>query len=102
MWPKIDTEEQRLQLAALNCIKEERLERHTLCEFIISFMMKEYPEAFIKRYELPKDVNHPDAILDHIAFHRKFLLPDNQVDEKRLYTHIILEFQAGKFGRISF
>ena len=102
LWPKITTQEQQLQLAALNCIKEERIPRHTLTEFILTFLKTNYPDSLQKQYNL-KSVNLPIAeIVEHIAQTRRFFLQQNTIDEKRLYTHIITDFQTGKFGRLSF
>lgn len=102
LWPKITTDDQRYQLAALNCIKEERIPRHKLSEFILEFLQKNYPNELQKRYQLKEATAPIPQILDEIGHERGFLSQGESLDEQRLYTHIITDFQGGAFGRVSF
>ena len=102
LWPKITTDEQRYQLAALNCIKEERMPRHELAGFILEFLQNNYPDALQKRYNLGDPRLDVTDLFNDIGKERGFYLQGETLDEQRLYTHIITDFQSGAFGKISF
>lgn len=100
LWPRLDNEEVALNLASMTAIKEEILNLEEVAIYIVTKMIKEYPDNLIKRYniELSNDVID---ILDQIGKHIG-AIKNKETDYDKVYTTIIKDLREGYLGRITF
>lgn len=100
LWPRLDNEEVALNLASMTAIKEEILNLEEVAIYIVTKMIKEYPDNLIKRYniEISNDVID---ILDQIGKHIG-AIKNKETDYDKVYTTIIKDLREGYLGRITF
>lgn len=100
LWPRLDNEEVALNLASMTAIKEEILNLEEVAIYIVTKLIKEYPDNLIKRYniEISNDVID---ILDQIGKHIG-AIKNKETDYDKVYTTIIKDLREGYLGRITF
>lgn len=103
LWPKFDSEEEALTLAALSSIKEEILNEEDLAIFILKKMSGYYPTHLEERYGINKvnDENLVD-VLEQIAKKRGAIIRGGESDYDKVYKIIIRDLKEGLLGKITF
>lgn len=100
LWPRLDNEEVALNLASMTAIKEEILNLEEVAIYIVTKMIKEYPDNLIKRYNIEISDDVID-ILDQIGKHIG-AIKNKETDYDKVYTTIIKDLREGYLGRITF
>lgn len=100
LWPKLEGENIALNLAAMTAIKEEILNKEEVAIYIISKLLKTYPDYLINRYHLTKHENVIE-ILDEIAS-RIGAVRGNDVDYEKVYTILLKDLREGYLGKVTF
>ena len=105
LWPKFEDQNVARTLALIHTIKTEILPKTELVSYLISWLIKEYPNTLNKRYgEVEMMVNNEDDILkiiSNIATNRGFIISGNTLDIDRTIDVILKEFADGMLGRFT-
>lgn len=101
MWPKIENQQQALNIALLKSINEDILNTEELALGLVDFFRTRYPDRLVQRYGLTDIEKKSDEIIYDICRNRGFLMKGDLPDLERAANTIIDEFQAGMLGRIS-
>ena len=100
LWPKLDSNEVALNLAATTAIKEEILDTEEVAIFIINTMLKLYPDTIKNRYNIT-DTEEIVDILDQIG--KKIgAVRNNETDYEKVYTTVLKDLRLGYLGKITF
>lgn len=100
LWPKFESKEIGIMLAAIGAIKDERLDAEFLAHWIISFLTERYPTGLETRYKTPP-LNTPELTLEAIAKKRGVIVGGGEADIERMAAILIAEFRIGKLGRVT-
>ena len=100
LWPRLDNEEVALNLASMTAIKEEILNLEEVAIYIVTKMIKEYPDNLTKRYNIKISDDIID-ILDQIGKHIG-AVKNKETDYDKVYTTIIKDLREGYLGKITF
>ncbi|MBQ1813038.1 MAG: ribosome biogenesis GTPase YlqF [Bacilli bacterium] len=103
LWPKLDSEEVALNLAAMSAIKEEILELSDISIHILNKLDNYYNNKLKERYGIDK-VNREDYLetLDSIGKRRGCLLRGGVVDYDKVYSLIIRDIKDSNIKGITF
>lgn len=100
LWPKLDSNEVALNLAATTAIKEEILDTEEVAIFIINTMLRLYPDTIKNRYNITNTEEIVD-ILDQIG--KKIgAVRNNETDYEKVYTTVLKDLRLGYLGKITF
>ena len=101
LWPKIEDNKVALKLAFLGSIKDQVMEIEEIAIELISYLNKIKPSIYMERFDIDTKGMTTIEIADAIAVTRGYLLPGNKIDYFRLASSLLMEFRAGKLGRIT-
>ena len=103
LWPKMNSSDEALTLAALSSIKEEILDEEELAIYILKKMSALYPDNLNNRYGFT-DVSDANIVevLDHIAKLRGAIISGGESDYDKVYKIIIRDLKEGYLGKITF
>ena len=100
LWPRLDNQEIALNLAAMTAIKEEILDTEEVAIYIISRMLKLYPDNLKSRYNI-KDTGDIVTILDQIG--KKIgAIRNQETDYEKVYTIVLKDLREGHLGKVTF
>jgi ribosome biogenesis GTPase A len=100
LWPKFDSPQSGLVLAALGSIKDDVVHMDDLAIFCAGYLMENHPEALMKTYNLETLGETPWETLELVAKKRGWL-QRGQVDENRTMRTFIQDVRDGRLGRIT-
>ena len=102
LWPRFDSQEVGECLAFTGAIRDEIMDRETLCANLMLKLRSLYPRSIEQRYKFSPS---PDAtgfeLLEEAAKKRGFLLSKGEYDIERMSAILLDEFRDGRLGRIS-
>ncbi len=102
LWPRFDSQEVGECLAYTGAIRDEIMDRETLCANLMLKLRKLYPDSIEQRY---KFIPLPEAtgfeLLEEAAKKRGFLISKGEYDLERMSAILLDEFRDGRLGRIS-
>lgn len=101
LWPKLETEEQKLGLAATGAINDDLLPTEEVAYELFKQILVQYPEDLMERFKLESLEMHPYEIFLEAARKRGTIQSGGKIDEHRFSKLFITEFRAAKIGRIS-
>ncbi len=101
LWPKLETYEQKLGLAATGAIKDSLLPIEKVAYFLFKQLLITYPEELIQRYKINNLDNHIYDIYLEAARKRGAIMSGGKVDETRFAKMLLTEYRNGTIGRIS-
>ena len=99
LWPKFEDQEVGKKLAYIGSMNDEILNTDELAFELVTYLLKEYPEAFKKRYDA--DETEPLKVLEEIARNRKCFLKGEELDMHKTGNMILDDFRAGRLGKIT-
>ncbi|NSL51202.1 ribosome biogenesis GTPase YlqF [Calidifontibacillus erzurumensis] len=102
LWPKFDDENVGYRLAVTGAIKENLLDFQDLAVFTLKFLIKEYPERLMERYQLEKLDVEIVELFDQIGKLRGCFMSGGLVDYDKTAELILRDLRSGKLGRITF
>lgn len=100
LWPRLDDEVVAKNLASMTAIKEEILDKEEIAIYIITTMLKKYPQNIKERYNLQNE-NDIIAILDQIG-HKIGAIKNKEVDYDKVYNTILKDLRLGYLGKVTF
>lgn len=102
LWPRFDSRSVGENLAFTGAVRDEILDRETLCANLMLKLRDMYPQCIEQRYKFTPD---PDAngyeLLQAAAKKRGFLLSKGEYDIERMSAILLDEFRDGRLGRIT-
>ncbi|MCC9294636.1 ribosome biogenesis GTPase YlqF [Clostridium sp. WLY-B-L2] len=101
LWPKLESEETRLNLAFTGAIKDEIMDIEELTLNLVEFLCRYYPDRLKARYKLDRLSEMPLENVENIARKRGAIVSGGRVDYNRVSVLILDEFRGGKLGPIS-
>lgn len=102
LWPRIDSEETGLLLAASGCINDQILNMREIADFVLDRLKKNYCNLLDNRYKLDGTVSlTPEEILEEIAEKRCPLLKGGIPDMEKAAFILLDDFRSGRLGRIT-
>ena len=111
LWPKFQTEEVALNLAYTGTIKDEILEKVEIAFNLLKYLLNEYLDRVIARYELNKEeiqkiLEKNDEeneniyeIMQLIARKRGAILSGGRIDDEKIASIILDEFRKRKIWK---
>lgn len=100
LWPKFESEQSGLILAALGSIKDDVVHMDDLALYCCQYLMDNQPEALLKTYGISQIEETPWETLQAIARKRGWLLKGD-IDENRTMRTFIQDIRSSKLGRIT-
>ncbi|MBR1909388.1 MAG: ribosome biogenesis GTPase YlqF [Lachnospiraceae bacterium] len=101
LWPRFDDEKTGMHLAFIGSINDEIIDETQLAMELMEYLVKLYPGALYKRYEVDES-QKTDVILNDIAIKRGCLKKGNEPDYSKASNIILDDFRSGRLGRITF
>lgn len=92
--PHYEDKTYSLHLALIGSIKENILPIEDLYDYLIEFLLKEYPSSLNKRYGVDETLSIHE-ITNEIAKRRGLLLKENEYDEEKTKKLVLKEFKEG-------
>ena len=92
--PHYEDKTYSLHLALIGAIKENILPIEDLYDYLIEFLLKEYPSSLNKRYGVDETLSIHE-ITNEIAKRRGLLLKGNEYDEEKTKKLVLKEFKEG-------
>lgn len=100
LWPRFDDEKTGMHLAFIGSINDEIIDETQLAMELMEYIVKLYPGALYKRYEVDES-QKTDVILNDIALKRGCLKKGNEPDYSKAANIILDDFRSGRLGRIT-
>lgn len=101
LWPKLETNEEKLSLASTGAIKDHVLPMEELAFFLFKKLCEKYPELIEARYKIDLTPSDMYELYLSAARRRGCIMSGGRVDEARFSELLINEFRNGSIGRIT-
>ncbi len=102
LWPKFEDPQVGQRLAFTGAVKDEVIDIEGLCCKFLEELMKLYPYAINKRYEVQVNAEmQGHEILEVIGRKRGMLISGGEINTERAAVNVLDEYRAGKLGRIT-
>ena len=101
MWPNVHNARSGYRLALLGTIKETAMDYADIGFFAARYMLAEYPERFVDRYDLDETPKTELEAIEAIGRRRGCLGKSNMVDIDRASRILVTELRSGEFGRLT-
>lgn len=100
LWPKFEDQRVGMRIAFIGSINDDILVPTDLAYELCKYLLKEYPGALAKKYEIEED---QDAVvtLEHIAKKRGCLLRGGLYDLNKAAQFVLDDYRNGRIGRIT-
>ena len=102
LWPKFEDMDAAVRLAFTGAISDDILDIETLSMLLLSYLLKNYPDALIDRYKI--EITAADdgiSLLEKIGRKRGMVISGGEINTERAAITIIDEFRSGKLGKIT-
>lgn len=102
LWPRFDDPQVGENLAVTGAVRDEILDRETLCANLLVKLRALYPQNLEDRYKFtPAPEMTGFEMLEAAAKKRGFLAGKGEYDLERMSAVLLDEFRGGKLGRMS-
>lgn len=98
LWPKFVNEASGYRLAATGAIRDTALELQDVASFIAEFLLNNYPDRLIQRYDIDPLPAIDIEVLELIARKRGCIVSGGRVDLEKVSRLLISELRAGDLG----
>lgn len=102
MPPHIDSEEKGLWLCAINSIKDEIVGVEKVADYLVDFLLKNYPKMIAQKYEIDTTDLDSTGMILKVGDRLNLKKAKNEIDIGKTCGHILNDFRKGKLGRCSF
>ena len=100
LWPKFEDPAVGMRLALIGSINDEILNIDELSLELISFLVRQYPEALNERYGVDENLK-PAEVLFEIARCRNCISKGGELDYSKAAALLMEEFRSGTLGRFT-
>jgi len=101
LWPKVENPNSSYRLAITGGIRDAVTESDDIAFYLAEYLIKDYPELLIERFNLDVLPSTPLEFIDSIGASRGSLRSGGRVDLSKISRILINEFRTGMLGRIS-
>ncbi|RYM07200.1 ribosome biogenesis GTPase YlqF [Sporolactobacillus sp. THM7-7] len=110
LWPKFDSPEIGLRLAATGAIKETLMDYQEVAVFLLKIMLRHYRDQLAARYDLdtlpelsgdPEDHEKIVRLFDEIGKNRGCLMSGGRIDYDRTAETIVRDYRSLKLGGLT-
>lgn len=101
LWPNIENPASGLRLAATGAIRETAINHQEVAWFLANFLLSDYSQLLVSRYQSDAENTDPARLLDHIGRLRGCLKAGGKVDLARVSRVLLNDFASGSIGRIT-
>ncbi|MBL4608743.1 MAG: ribosome biogenesis GTPase YlqF [Pseudomonadales bacterium] len=101
LWPKVENPHSGYRLAATGAIKDTAMDYLDVAFYAAEYLIKNYPDQLIKRYDLKTRPSHPEQLLDELGSKRGCLRSGGRVDLNKAAALFIHELRSAQIGRIT-
>ena len=103
LWPKLENQEQALNLASFSAIKEEILPIDDVAVYILDKMFKCYKDNLKQRFTIDEfDIDDIIPTYDIIGKKRGCIISGGEIDYDKVSNIIIKDLREGKLGKVTF
>ena len=103
LWPKLENQEQALNLASFSAIKEEILPIGDVAVYILDKMFKCYKDNLKERFTIDEfDIDDVIPTYDIIGKKRGCIISGGEIDYDKVSNIIIKDLREGKLGKVTF
>lgn len=103
LWPKLENQEQALNLASFSAIKEEILPIGDVAVYILDKMYKCYRNYLKDRFTIDEfDIDDVIPTYDIIGKKRGCIISGGEIDYDKVSNIIIKDLREGKLGKVTF
>ena len=102
LWPKFEDQRVGYNLAVTGAIKDTILHLDHIILYALDYLIENYPDHLIERYNLSGEFDDRVAVLEEIGTKRGFLQSGGIVDYDKVYEILLREIRGIKLGRLSF
>lgn len=101
LWPKLSPPTCGYRLAVTGAIKDTVFEYADIAMFAAEYLLRQYPEALMRRFDLSERPENDVGVLDAIGVRRGCMRKGGVVDLEKAGTILITELRAGNLGAIT-
>ena len=101
LWPNVENAKSGYRLAATGAVKETAMEYEDVAFHTAPFLLTNYRDRIVERYQLDSTPQEPIQMLDMIAAKRGCLRKNGVIDYERASKIFITELRAGMLGPIT-
>src|SRR5690625_2725860 len=103
LWPKFDTEEIGIKLAAIGTIKYELVPTQDVAAYLITYLLEHYRQCFLHRFPIQLTDDYIDMwdVFEQIGTLRGALESGGRSDFEKVAHIVLQDFRTGKIGEIS-
>jgi ribosome biogenesis GTPase A len=101
LWPNVENQNSGYRLAATGAIKDTAMEYGDVAFFVAEFLLRHYPEALKKRYQLEHIPENETQLIESIGRKRGCLRAGKQVDIDKTAKILLSELRGGTIGKIT-
>ena len=103
LWPKFESEEVGKRLAMIGSMNDEILQMTELATELLTYLLENYREPLLERYQVEESGQTPDAVtmLAAICENRKCYKKGQEPDYEKAASLLVDDFRNGRLGRIT-
>ncbi len=101
LWPKLEPEDCGYRLAITGAIKDTVTEKEDIAYYAIEYLMEQYPQLLMERYQIDEMPQQPIEVMDLIAQNRGCVRKGGMADLYKVSEIILNEYRSGGLGRIT-
>lgn len=103
LWPKFESEEVGKRLAMIGSMNDEILQMTELATELLTYLLENYREPLLERYQIEESGQTPDAVamLAAICENRKCYKKGQEPDYEKAAALLVDDFRSGRLGRIT-
>ena len=101
LWPKLEPEDCGYRLAITGGIKDTVTEKEDIAYYAVEYIMDNYPELLMERYQFDEMPQQPIDVMDAIAQKRSCVRKGGIADLYKVSEIILNEYRSGTMGRIT-
>jgi ribosome biogenesis GTPase A len=102
LWPKIVNEHSGYRLAITSAVKDTAFDHDDIAFFAADYLLKQYPERVLNRYQLSSLPSTEVELIEAIAHHRGCVKRGGVVDYHKASVILINEIRDKTLGPLSF
>ena len=102
LWANIENEASGYRLAATGAIRETAFELQDVGSFVAEFLLQNYPQRLIQRYDIEPLPRSEIDFLELLAKKRGCIVSGGRVDFEKVSRLLINEMRSGELGGLCF
>lgn len=100
LWPNIENPASGYRLAATGAIRDTALDLQGVGSFVAEFLLQNYPEAIVQRYDIEPLPPNEIELLEAIGRKRGCIVAGGRIDLEKVARLLLSELRNGELGAI--